>query len=578
MEEKNLEEIFFWEIPEIDLNLRHYSGHPSDVIKKIKSDIEGYLSNPDLEENRTVTRYNKNNEPSTISFNVREIYSAVYNALNYYKNISYLPSAEYETGDTFLSNSIRTFNEDYDYLSQKYNSNDLNQDQVISVSGRIKSPLSFVDKVREKVVEYIDQGRDFRYFNESLRDLIGVRFIINPPKEIADQGLEAEAEYLYKIFYDLMEHHGITRNPDEKLEKGLYRFFPVNTRYHSSKSEEIKSRPEKEGFAVWVSNGNNGFYRPTKRIPEIEQPCVDSVTKDYVRWPKYKGYQSLHVCVIPYYSDDIEHMTLPNCIIPPACRNSFMEYQFRTGKQNEYAEHGYASHNSEYKPTGSYHRLAVPFYIEFDDIENLPDALYNPSKLPQKPLNYVNRLKLRNFGESFKHFYGPSFEEYFGIPFKRFRDVFGSQERNDILSKRKIVIYDEERDLYIAQDAVPHKENPLSIALTPEDLIKLKNILVNNKSTELSSFFSSQHLQDALIQLIRTSETSDAFRTEVSKAPGIKLYTLEDAQTRALRKAKSQQEFSQDEVEEFITTPEQSEDLEESAISQSESSSLDDDL
>lgn len=213
-EHRHVEDNFFWEIPEIDLHLRHYSGHPSDVIKKIKSDIEKFLSNPSLDENRTALRYDKNGNPYMVSYNIRQVYSAVYNALNYYKNISYLPSAEYETGDTFLSSSIRTFNEDYDYLAKKYNSDDPTQDPVISVSGRIKSPLSFMDKVREKIIEYIEEDRDFKYFNESLRDLIGVRFVINPPPEIQAQGLQAESDYLYKVYFDLMEHHGITYPKD----------------------------------------------------------------------------------------------------------------------------------------------------------------------------------------------------------------------------------------------------------------------------------------------------------------------------------------------------------------------------
>ena len=107
-EEQHIDETLFWEIPEIDLNLRHYSGGPSDVIKRIKSDIERYLSNPNLQENRAVVRYKEDSTPYLVTYNLREVYSAVYNALNYYKDISYLPSAEYGTGATFLSNSIRS--------------------------------------------------------------------------------------------------------------------------------------------------------------------------------------------------------------------------------------------------------------------------------------------------------------------------------------------------------------------------------------------------------------------------------------------------------------------------------------
>lgn len=531
-EHKQFSHTFFWEVPEIDLDLRHYSGQPSDVIKKVKSDIEHYLSNPNLEENRTVVRYDEDHAPTMVSFNVRQIYSAIYNALNYYKNISYLPSAEYETGSTFLSNSITAFNKDYEYLSQKYGSDDLTQDPVISVSGRIKSPLSFMEKVREKIVEYIDEDRDFTYFTESLRDLIGIRFVINPPEEIQTQGMQAESDYLYTIYYDLMDRHGITYPTDLPLKKGLYRFFPVNTRHDPNKLAKMKARPDEEGFAPYVQNCVKGFFRPTHRIPEIEQECVDLVTKDYNFYPKYKGYQSIHTCVIPFYSQDVEHMLIPTCIIPPACHDSFIEYQFRTAKQNEYAEHGPVSHNTEYKPTGSYHRLAVPFYIEFDSPENIAEAYYDHSRQHKKPLNYKNRLKLRNFGESFKKFYGPTFEEYFGIPFKRFRDVFGSQDRNDILAKRKIVIYDEERDLYTTQDVEEPKQNPISLALTPEEILSLRQILASQNASGLSKFFSKQHLQDAIIQVISSPETSGVCSETTSRAPGIQLYTLDLEESR----------------------------------------------
>ena len=549
---KQFNNTFFWEIPEIDLDLRHYSGQPSDVIKKIKSDIERYLSNPNLEENRTILRYDENNNPDVVSFNIRQIYSAIYNALNYYKNISYSPSAEYETGSTFLSSSIATFNNDYEYLSKKYNSDDLTQDPVISVSGRIKSPLSFMEKVREKIGEYIDENRDFTYFNESLRDLIGVRFVINPPAEIQAQGQQAESDFLYKVYFDLMDYHGITLPQETPLEKGLYKFFPVNTRHDPEKLARMKKRPEIEGFAPYVKNGIKGFFRPSYRIPEIEQECVDSVTKDYNFYAKYRGYQSIHTCVIPYYSQDVEQMMVPNCIIPPACTESFIEYQFRTEKQNEYAEYGPVSHNTEYKPTGSYHRLAVPFYIEFDSPDNIVEAYYDQSHHHKKPLNYKNKLKLRNFGESFKKFYGPTFEEYFGIPFKKFRDIFGSQDRNDILAKTKVVIYDEERDLYFAQAANIPKENPISLALTPEEILSLKQIISNQDSSELAKFFSKQHLQDAIIQVIQSPENSEIHSQVASRAPGVQLYTLD---LESSRTKSEQNPISKDERTTYKPTP-----------------------
>lgn len=547
----NLENNFFWEIPEIDLHLRHYSGHPSDVIKQIKLNIENYLSNPNLIENRTSILYDKENNPYMISYNIKEVYSAVYNALNYYKNISYLPSAEFETGDSFLSNSIKTFNEDFDYLSEKYNSKDPMQEPVISVSARIKSPLSFMNKLREKITEYIQENWDFKRFNESLRDLIGVRFVVNPPDEVKKQGPEAETNYLYSVYYDLMTRHGITNTYNSTSGgKGLYKFYPVNNGHDKSKLEKIKSRPTIEGFAPYVK-GHPNFYRPFKRIPEMEQECVDLVTKDYVKWPKFKGYQSLHTCVIPDYSKNVDHINIPNCIIPPTCKDSFVEYQFRTARQNEYAEHGPVSHNSEYKPTGAYHRLAVPFYIEFDSVEDLPEIYYVPDGLHPVPSNYKNKLKLRNFAESFRKFYGPSFEEYFGIPFKKFRDIFGSQDRNDILAKRKLVIHDEELDLYRTKDVSNSKENNISLALSDEEISTLKNILANKNPAALSEFFSNQHLQDAILQVIQATNNPEDLTTTSSKPAGINLYSLEDSNSRV---SSCKENIEQDLIPQYSTS------------------------
>ena len=221
-----------WEIPEIDLNLRHYLGNPSDVIKALKSKINRYLSN------------------SKVSIEKRQIYSAIYNALCYYKDISYLPSAEFKIRDTFLSNCIKSFNEDYKYLAQKYNSSDPSDAPVINFIGRIKSPISFIDKVKEKITEYLEEGRDLSYFNESLRDLIGMRVIVDPPEEIKAQGPQAESDFLYEVYYDLMSHRGIT---DQKSDNATYKFIPVNTRFHPNKSEEIKNRLKSEGISSDLS-------------------------------------------------------------------------------------------------------------------------------------------------------------------------------------------------------------------------------------------------------------------------------------------------------------------------------------
>ena len=549
MEQKNIDtELFFWEIPEVELRYRRYGDTPSDVIKKVKYDIEYFLTTPNLDEERSATITDENGNKRVVNYNIREVYSAIYNALNYYKNASYHPSAEYKTGDTFIENSINAFNDDYTYLANKYNSKNPLDHDVISrteSSGRIKAPLSFFNKVREKVTEYILEGRDFSYFNESLRDLVGMRFVIDPPKEIQEQGLQAESDFLYKVYYDLMEHHGITLPQDTPLEKGLFKFIPVNTRHDPHKLEKIKSRPEKEGFSECTQNLYGfTFFVPEHRIPEVEQECVDSVTKDYNKFAKFKGYQSIHTCVVPYYSQDVEPIPLPNCIIPPKSNDYCIEYQFRTAKQHQYSKYGPASHDTEYKPATSYHRGAVPYCIEFDSLQDIEEDYYENSR-KQKPLNYQNKLKLRNFGESFRRFYKTSFKDFFGITYKNFRDIFGSSDRNDILSRRKVIYYDKERDLYVAQDARPSGQNNLVLAMTPQELVGMQEALAKKDVSIFNELLKNTHFQDSIIKFLQDPETQKMFTMHVSTHYNLKVITL-DSPGEEPQKNASQNQYTQE--------------------------------
>lgn len=473
-----------WEVPEIDLNLRHYSGHPSDVIKKLKYDIEKYLMNENIPQ--------KN----------REIYSAIFNALDYYKMISYLPAADFSTDDSFLSCSIKEFNKDYKYLS-KYNptnSTEKPENNVIQMNARIKSPLSFMEKVKEKVDEYLTDNRDFTHFNESLRDLIGVRVIVNPPEEIQKQGLQAESDYLHKVYCDFLNYHGINEKNQTNLEEGNYKFIPVNTAHEPQKLEKIKTRITQEGFSEDVKDK----FIPKHRIPQMEQPNIDSVTKDYDMYPKYSGYRSIHVCVTPYYSDYIEHLELPPYIIPPANFDYSLEYQFRTQKEDDYAEHGPASHKKSYKPTENvYHRMAVPFFIDFDDPEDLLDDSYksNNNNSSKKALR-KKELRLRNFGESFKKFYGYTFKSRFNISFKEFRDRFSFQDRNDILADKKRVVYDKEHKSYTLE-TLPV---PLYLDMTEQGLFS--HILDDNKDSELMEILDRYLISDSVINVYTDSENN----------------------------------------------------------------------
>lgn len=467
-----------WEVSEIDLNLRHYSGHPADVMKKIKNDIEQYLSNQDVSDEQ------------------RRIYSAVYNALEYYSDVSYIQPAEFATDDSFLSCAIHSFNDDFRFLSQKYNPKDPTKPPVIDFSARIKSPASFVEKMKEKITEYLEQGRDLGYFNESLRDLLGARITINPPQRVKDKGPEAECEFLYRVMYDLMDSHGMSIRNQDTLSPGKFRFINVNTRHDKSKMKRIQERAVKEGYAPGVTDGENPIFIPKKRIEEIERPYISSKIKDYVKYPKYSGYQSLHICVTPDFSDYMEHPELPSCIIPPSTYDFFIEYQFRTERQNEFAEHGIASHKTSYKPDQlNYHRLSVPFYIEMDGPHDIADNSYGRA-VARRPVAMPasKRLKLRNFAESYERFYGHTFQDRFGLSFKDFRDFFSTEQRNEILSQKKSVEYDEETGIY---HLVPFNR---TLVLSNEQKEKLEFLLKSKaNSKELLALLDELGFLDNLI-------------------------------------------------------------------------------
>jgi len=560
------QEVLFWEDPALDLNLRHYSGSPSDVIKKIQKDIKKYLSNPNLQEVRTKSTWVKkkvNGETvlvrKEITYNVREIYSAIYHALTYYKSVSYLPAPEYGTEETFLSNSIRTLNEDCEYLVSKYDPTctDPSQSEVIQASGRIKSLLSFVNKVREKVSEYLIEDRDLGYLNESLRDIIGLRIIIDPPKEIKDQGPQAVSDYLYTVLFDLMNKHGVLNPNQSHLENGQFKFLPVVTRYNQTKAKDLKAKKLPKAFLPYQNNITGEtieVFVPTTRIPEVDDPRVDSKIKDRNQSPNKNGYQSIHYCVVPDYSKTVETMPLPVYILPTKSDESEeykLEYQFRTFAQHKYAELGPAAHNSGYKPTGTYHRLAVPFYIGYDSLQDTSETYYEPSKITASQHQLQkNKINLKNFGESFKMFYGYSFESFFGVPFKIFRDIFCSRDRDDILSLKKRIKQDKETNIYYAESIENDPNIVIPVFLTPYDIKHIKKILSTNDPQGLSNFFAKHFLTDSILNPSIPDNTSELeASTSASKPVQFKVYMVQNTDFQNIHLQSHTHEVSKQELQ-----------------------------
>ena len=175
-----------YSIPEVNLNLRYYIGDRSDTIKTVQRKIKKYLKS------------------EKVDYTHKSIYSAIYNALVYYQAVSDLPIPGETDKKTFLENTVSQINDDYKYLSEKYNTPEHN---VIQMRARIKSPINAMDKILTKIEEYVKSGRDLRRLNESLRDFIGIRVVVDCPPEIKAQGKQAESDFCYKVFNDLVEYH-----------------------------------------------------------------------------------------------------------------------------------------------------------------------------------------------------------------------------------------------------------------------------------------------------------------------------------------------------------------------------------
>lgn len=472
-----------WEIPEVDLNLRHYSGSVSDVFKKIKHDIVSYLMSP------AATDASK------------KIYSAIYNALDYYEVLS----PEFSGNNDFLDSAIQTFNEDLDYLSGKYNTPEA---QVISLNARIKSPLSFVEKVKDKVNEYISENRNFVYFNESLRDILGVRVVVNPPPHIKSQGLQAESDYLYDVFYSLMTSRGILENP-EISDDSKFKFLDVNTRYDTNKLEKMKKNKYPGKF---ILTSDTPTFKDTRRLEKYEcivkpttRPAfideIDSKVKDYHFYPKKSGYQSLHICIVPKFSKNVQKMDLPNCIIPSATSDYSIEYQFRDSREDDFSNFGPASHGKLKPFEKIYHRLAIPSFIDTD--ETIPI------------MTSKRALKPRTFGENYQRFYGPTFENRFNINYQMFSYTFDEATQDDILAGVKVVNFDEHTNTY---NAVP---NPIPLCVERNDRQTLED------PNTMASALEEVHVSDSSLVPRKTDSTSSRKKNKIC------LYKLVSSKTKS---------------------------------------------
>lgn len=451
-------------VPEVDLNFRHYIGERSDVIKNVKLQIKNYLKSSKVDQIHRV------------------IYSAIYNALIYYQNISNLSISGESANKTFLEKTINHINNDYNYLAEKYNIQNLDEinenrvkngeppiNQVIQVVCRVKSPVSAMDKIKSKVEEYLKTGRDLSRLNESLRDFIGIRFIITAPPEIKAQGKKAESDFCYQVFSDLLSHNGIYRQVNHQPpEAEDFDFIPVNTDHDPEKLQKIKNRAINKNFLF--DPEEEGVYIPTERPKYIDE--IDEFIKDYRMYPKPVLYQRMHICAHPFYADSIPKVTLPTYILSPKSNVPALEYQVCTDDEEWWAEFGKSPH-TKYKDR-TFHRLAIPLIISLD--------------------NNKNKIRLNRLDECIKEFYGYTFEDMFGIDYQEFLYTFDTKQRNEILGGLKTVEFNKRTKEYDLKD-----NSKYFIIYDTEATNFVKNLLKSATKEELQQFYEINKIPDNTI-------------------------------------------------------------------------------
>ena len=217
-------------------------------------------------------------------------------------------------------------------------------------------------------------------------------------------------------------------------------------------------------------------------------------------FPKRNLYQRLHICAKPYYSDTVPKEIMPNFIIPPKSTEHTIEYQVCLKDEEEFAEHGKASHTG-YKDR-IFHRLAIPIILSYDP--NLQKA------------------RLGRLDESMQDFYGYSFESLFNIEYQRFLHTFDTQQRDEILAGKLQINLDKDTNEYVLTPATR------TLIVGKEQNAKfIQNLLKNATKEQLERFYEINGLLDGTIY----PQNSDSHST---RSPKIKLYSHSTPTTKTI--------------------------------------------
>lgn len=211
------------------------------------------------------------------------------------------------------ANILTFFNELSEYLQKYIQGLYPEYDIYIRPEGRIKSPISANKKIKQKIANYIKNGKDLDTLNIS--DFIAFKFVVdvrNAFGNLVPESKSVEICYLctFAAIEYMQNHQSIDLMKVSRIES--------NTKV----SKDI--------------------YRPTQRPTYIED--VDEYIKDFMFSPKPdSNYQSVHMQF---------RLSSDGPLIAS-------ELQLKTFLMNEYAERGHASHK-KYKARKKISFLAIP--------------------------------------------------------------------------------------------------------------------------------------------------------------------------------------------------------------------------
>ena len=268
----------------------------------------------------------------------------------------------------------------------------------------------------------------------------------------------------------------------------LLRKITINTKNHPQKLQKMRA------------DGN------PDRLPDYLVPYV----KNYVDHPKDSGYQSYHVCATPEYSSSVNKPTLPPHIIPPLRTEYSFEYQIRTIEMDDEAEHGTFCHDN-YKKIGSYHRLSIPFYIEYSGENNRFKSL-NLEESCRKHFGHVPFLRI----------YDPNGVYLRDISLIDFRDTFTSYEREAIIDGKKRIFY--------------HPNHGLEVSDEPNQLAVVDNFItpIFLSTADLEKLSSGEESYQSILEASNATDSilSLSGNASLSSKPVVEIYVVETSEDR----------------------------------------------